>query len=463
MTARCDPVLRQALLDFQQSPGNYAVHQGQPRVLFGRVRDVLQIAGDRQSGGALQDAAAFFLRTALLRPAADHYQLLGLRRDAQGGSIKENYRLLMRIVHPDFADAGRSAPWPTDAAARLNRAYEVLSTPEKRAAYDEQNRDKPPAPLPIPPASAARPRPRRYHSRSILKALAMGLGGSGLALLGALHWMGASDDGQELVQRRDEAASTAASAGVTAEGPAPSAAGPVVHAPGTADLPGASMPTAQESAAPAKALDAKTSGQRAGGTRLTQAEAGSPTFARLSRGVSIALGEQQPRRETAASGFAVPAAALAAASPAPAPAPPAGAAAEPPTPAPAPLPTKPREPDVSLAAAQPALSRFLQSLESGSPDRVARLLEQELRHAGSAAAFLRQYAVLADGARPLAISNVQLRSEPHDGHLLVTGMVSFRAGERHAGGTALQLPLHVEFSLREGQVVMSRIGKGDER
>ena len=34
--------------------------------------------------------------------------------------LKERYRLLMRLIHPDFAAAG-AAPWPADAAVRVNR------------------------------------------------------------------------------------------------------------------------------------------------------------------------------------------------------------------------------------------------------------------------------------------------------------------------------------------------------
>jgi hypothetical protein len=166
--------------------------------------------------------------------------------------------------------------------------------------------------------------------------------------------------------------------------------------------------------------------------------------------VSIAIAEAQPAAPALAAPVAPVAVPFAAALLAPAP-PPASPAA----------PEKPREPDISLAAAQPTLSRFLQSLESGSPDRVAGGLEQEARRSSSAAAFLRQYAVIANAGRRLAISNVQLRSEPHEGHLLVTGVVFFRTNEAHTANTPLPLRLHAEFSLREGQVVMSRNGMGE--
>lgn len=60
---------------------------------------------------------------------ADHYKLLQVRRDASPEVIAAAYRRLMRDAHPD---TGGDA----EEAKRLNLAYEVLSDPERRAAYD---------------------------------------------------------------------------------------------------------------------------------------------------------------------------------------------------------------------------------------------------------------------------------------------------------------------------------------
>jgi molecular chaperone DnaJ len=63
---------------------------------------------------------------------ADHYEELGLSRDASADEIKRAYRQLARQLHPD------TNPDPA-AEARFKlvaQAYEVLSDPEKRARYD---------------------------------------------------------------------------------------------------------------------------------------------------------------------------------------------------------------------------------------------------------------------------------------------------------------------------------------
>jgi molecular chaperone DnaJ len=63
---------------------------------------------------------------------ADHYEVLGVERDASSDDIKRAYRRLARQLHPDVNPGA-------DAAERfkaVTHAYDVLSDPRQRQEYD---------------------------------------------------------------------------------------------------------------------------------------------------------------------------------------------------------------------------------------------------------------------------------------------------------------------------------------
>lgn len=68
----------------------------------------------------------------------DFYQLLGINKDANEGTIKRAFRRKSIQFHPDKNPGNEQA---AETFRKINRAYEVLTDSDKRHVYDNYGED----------------------------------------------------------------------------------------------------------------------------------------------------------------------------------------------------------------------------------------------------------------------------------------------------------------------------------
>jgi curved DNA-binding protein CbpA len=90
-----------------------------------------------------------------MQATTDLYKLLGLPGDATQDDIRKAHRKLVQKHHPD---ANPGDPSSEERFKKIQRAYEVLSDPEKRHEYDKQRRTSPRGGSRKPRARASRRR-----------------------------------------------------------------------------------------------------------------------------------------------------------------------------------------------------------------------------------------------------------------------------------------------------------------
>ena len=70
----------------------------------------------------------------------DYYEVLGVSQTAPAPEVRSAYRKLAAKYHPDVNPGDHTAE---DRFKEINEAHEVLSSPEKRSAYDQYGHDGP--------------------------------------------------------------------------------------------------------------------------------------------------------------------------------------------------------------------------------------------------------------------------------------------------------------------------------
>ena len=139
------------LLRYYREPSRFRTEALQPdaprldggvvlKLALGHRVEFAEAALNRLSVSVLRDAAASYVRRMNFRADATPYQTLGLAPDALPETIKENFRLLMQLVHPDRQDA--LARWPESCAAQANRAHGILKNEESRAKFDREEAER---------------------------------------------------------------------------------------------------------------------------------------------------------------------------------------------------------------------------------------------------------------------------------------------------------------------------------
>ena len=109
------------------------VGQGLVMLATGRMPPACQVIGSDTTVSELrQQTARLVISRVFLGHDSNLYLVLGAAPDCPSEILRENYRRLMGLVHPDTRPVG----FPEDSASRVNFAYSVVSDEERRAAYD---------------------------------------------------------------------------------------------------------------------------------------------------------------------------------------------------------------------------------------------------------------------------------------------------------------------------------------
>ena len=464
-------------------------------------RPVEGLALESLDAPRVKRTACFFVRVAMLRPGADHYTLLGLEPGFHKDALRDHYRMLIRLTHPDFA--GISGAWPPGSATRINLAHDVLSSVVRRAEYDRtlcggaKRR-----PLVVHSLAAVLPRP---VARSWPSFRVWTLAGTGVAaVLLLLTWPGSTEfsDGAQVAQinlpgsdnaSADELLKKSREEGGIAARQAQAAsvaqAAKLAQAPQDAKLAQAArMVQAAQEAHVAKLAQTAKSAQEAQITQAARAanEAQVTMLAKEEQGAKLAEAARAARLAHAAKvtqaahevqglksaqvALSVQEAQAVKVAQVP------GATQEvtvvavasiKPTMLPVPLhqlqPASEATASPRLVDAQPVLNQLMQSMQTGRGEDLLRGLEGPVRQSGGAADFVNAYNLLVGGSRAVRLGRVQLRGHPAANQLAVDGVVQLVLQDQGQPPPVRELQLRAVFAQRDGQVVMTELSAGGAR
>ena len=451
-----------ALLEYFGAPGKYPIGSRQPDILFHAIDDVLLVAAGRTPGSfgpvtdGLRDAAAFFVGAALLYPGADHYALLGMRTGSAPERLKDRYRLLMRLVHPDF-DGSLRANWPKDSAMRVNRAYEVLSSPVLRREYDEQlastgtpqrNAASHATRRSSPTTPRARHAPRLRIGKSAAWVVIV------LLCLMAIAMLLPHRDPVGIVQKPKPAAGDPSRAALAVPS-APAAPAPSPQANDPAGIQPSLPAATPRPADPVLQVEATVTKEPLRPTAPVPLRVAAVAPAPAVASGPVGAPSATPRLpDVASSGGAETRSGLL------------HATASPQTTIGASIPVDAAAAPVRVAAsrfraaptltdAQPLLGLILQSMESGNAEQLLHLLETDSRQATAAQAFLRHYQRLVAKGGRVTLSHAEFKGEPRDDVLIVTGNFRLQLSESTIGSPAEKVVLRAMFESRGGRVALT--------
>lgn len=113
----------------------------------------------------LVDGANFLISKMHFNHENNYYVTLGLPKNSSADEIRERWKRLMLLYHPDRQEGQEE--WVSERAKKVNEAYSTLKDEAKRLIYDKRLADEGVSTRPAPgPRVAVRksPPPRRSHS-----------------------------------------------------------------------------------------------------------------------------------------------------------------------------------------------------------------------------------------------------------------------------------------------------------